>query len=127
MANFAMPARTDAPPADRRLVAAGTIRHLAGRTITVRATQAGVTGTIRPAALGEPAVATVFDSYGSTWGHATVDEIRQDIAAAVAAGATVHEWHITDRAGQRLHIARIPDPDFLDTIAVTAEPPAVAR
>ncbi|MYS34906.1 MULTISPECIES: hypothetical protein [unclassified Streptomyces] len=30
----------------RRLVAVGTVRHHGGRTITVRATEAGVTGTI---------------------------------------------------------------------------------
>ncbi|WP_431772205.1 hypothetical protein [Streptomyces cucumeris] len=49
MADLAMPARTDAPPPDRRLIAVGTIRHHGGRTITVRATEAGVTGTSRPA------------------------------------------------------------------------------
>lgn len=32
----------------RRLVAAGIIRRLPGRTLTMRATQAGVTGTITP-------------------------------------------------------------------------------
>lgn len=32
---------------DRRLIAVGTTRHHGGRTITVRATEAGVTGTIR--------------------------------------------------------------------------------
>lgn len=39
-----------APVPTRRLIAAGFIRRLSGRTITVRATQAGVTGTIRKAA-----------------------------------------------------------------------------
>ncbi|MHC3391318.1 hypothetical protein ACLQ2E_17960 [Streptomyces lavendulocolor] len=48
MADLAMPSRSSAPPPSRRLVAAGTIRHRGGRTITVRATPAGVTGTIRP-------------------------------------------------------------------------------
>ncbi|MFD9192962.1 hypothetical protein ACFWCA_32710 [Streptomyces phaeochromogenes] len=38
------------PVPARRLIAAGFIRRLPGRTITVRATQAGVTGTIRKAA-----------------------------------------------------------------------------
>ncbi|WP_411140268.1 hypothetical protein [Streptomyces sp. x-80] len=42
--------RTQTPPpstlAPRRLIAAGTTRHHAGRTITVRATAVGVTGTI---------------------------------------------------------------------------------
>ncbi|MFE1748983.1 hypothetical protein ACFW88_00255 [Streptomyces anandii] len=33
----------------RRLVAAGIIRRVSGRTLTVRATEAGVTGSIRPA------------------------------------------------------------------------------
>jgi len=32
----------------RRLVAIGIIRRTGGRTITVRATRAGVTGSIRP-------------------------------------------------------------------------------
>lgn len=34
----------------RRLIAAGFVRRLPGRTLTVRATQAGVTGTITPTA-----------------------------------------------------------------------------
>ncbi|WP_326700225.1 hypothetical protein OG909_24830 [Streptomyces sp. NBC_01754] len=38
------PTASDIPP-DRRLIAVGTIRHLDGRTITVRATETGVTGT----------------------------------------------------------------------------------
>ncbi|MCX4780079.1 hypothetical protein [Streptomyces sp. NBC_01264] len=41
-------AHEHAPTPERRLVAVGTVRHLGGRTITVRATQAGVTGTITP-------------------------------------------------------------------------------
>ncbi|WP_262702019.1 MULTISPECIES: hypothetical protein [Streptomyces] len=36
-------------PAARRTIAVGTIRHTGGRTITIRATAAGVTGTSRPA------------------------------------------------------------------------------
>ncbi|WP_308460776.1 MULTISPECIES: hypothetical protein [unclassified Streptomyces] len=39
------PTASNIPP-DRRLIAVGTIRHLNGRTITVRATETGVTGTI---------------------------------------------------------------------------------
>lgn len=39
------PTASNIPP-DRRLIAVGTIRHLGGRTITVRATETGVTGTI---------------------------------------------------------------------------------
>ncbi|MGA6159614.1 hypothetical protein ACPEIC_40470 [Stenotrophomonas sp. NPDC087984] len=50
MADLAMPARTDAPPPARRVIAVGSIRRTGGRTITVRATAAGVTGTSRPAA-----------------------------------------------------------------------------
>jgi hypothetical protein len=38
-----------APVPARRLAAVGIIRHRGGRTITVRATPAGVTGTITPA------------------------------------------------------------------------------
>ncbi|MGW6243842.1 hypothetical protein [Streptomyces roseolus] len=40
------PTRTTHNSPNRRLVAFGTIRHHGGRTITVRATEAGVTGTI---------------------------------------------------------------------------------
>lgn len=43
-----MPAAQSSPPPDRRLVAVGTISRHGGRTTTVRATEAGVTGTIRP-------------------------------------------------------------------------------
>lgn len=49
MANSAMPAAQSSTPPDRRLIAVGTIRHHGGRTIAMRATLAGVTGTIRPA------------------------------------------------------------------------------
>ncbi|THA31770.1 hypothetical protein E6R18_15670 [Streptomyces sp. A1277] len=41
-----MPAALSSIPPARRLVAVGTHRHLGGRTITVRATETGVTGTI---------------------------------------------------------------------------------
>ncbi|MDH2392340.1 hypothetical protein QCN29_26895 [Streptomyces sp. HNM0663] len=50
MANLAMPAHPSAPPPQRRLVAVGCIRRCGGRTTTVRATPAGVTGTIRTGA-----------------------------------------------------------------------------
>ncbi|MFB7007872.1 MULTISPECIES: hypothetical protein [unclassified Streptomyces] len=43
--------RTSAPAShqpDRRLIAVGTVSHRDGRTTTVRATETGVTGTIRP-------------------------------------------------------------------------------
>ncbi|GAA3727513.1 hypothetical protein [Streptomyces tremellae] len=40
---------------ERRLVAVGSIRRRAGRTLTVRATAAGVTGTITPTAHGPQA------------------------------------------------------------------------
>ncbi|MFD7319361.1 hypothetical protein [Streptomyces sp. NPDC059883] len=48
--DLSMPARTSAPPpsTDRRIVAVGTITRRSGRTTTVRATEAGVTGTIAP-------------------------------------------------------------------------------
>lgn len=46
MANSAMPAALSSTPPARRLIAVGSIRHLGFRTITVRATEAGVTGTI---------------------------------------------------------------------------------
>lgn len=38
--------RNTTPTSPRRIVAVGTTRHHGGRTITVRATEAGVTGTI---------------------------------------------------------------------------------
>ncbi|MFE5090621.1 hypothetical protein ACFRCI_09495 [Streptomyces sp. NPDC056638] len=41
-------ARPAAPSSDRRLIAVGAIRCHGGRTTTVRATEVGVTGTIRP-------------------------------------------------------------------------------
>lgn len=37
-----------APPPTRRLIACGITRRHDGRTLTVRATEAGVTGSIRP-------------------------------------------------------------------------------
>lgn len=39
---------TLSPSSDRRLVAVGIVRRHAGRTTTVRATLAGVTGSITP-------------------------------------------------------------------------------
>ncbi|WP_405548918.1 hypothetical protein OG215_15335 [Streptomyces globisporus] len=48
MANSAMPAAQSSTPPDRRLIAVGTISRHGGRTTTVRATEAGVAGTIRP-------------------------------------------------------------------------------
>lgn len=50
--NLSAPTSAQVSPA-RRLIAAGFIRHLAGRTISVRATEAGVTGTIKVARLAE--------------------------------------------------------------------------
>jgi hypothetical protein len=38
-----------APAPERRLVAAGIIRHHGGRTVRITATPTGVTGSIRPA------------------------------------------------------------------------------
>ncbi|MEU3000206.1 hypothetical protein ABZ684_22005 [Streptomyces sp. NPDC006995] len=43
-----MPAAQSSSPPTRRLVAVGAIRRHGGRTTTVRATEAGVTGHIRP-------------------------------------------------------------------------------
>ncbi|NEA61339.1 hypothetical protein [Streptomyces sp. SID12488] len=50
-----LPARPVAPASSptRRLVAAGFVRRIAGRTISVRATEAGVTGTITTARVAE--------------------------------------------------------------------------
>ncbi|WP_326659582.1 hypothetical protein [Streptomyces sp. NBC_00385] len=42
-----MPAAQSSTPPERRLIAVGTTRRCGGRTITVRATPVGVTGTIR--------------------------------------------------------------------------------
>jgi hypothetical protein len=49
MTDLSMPACTDNTVPPRRLIAAGIIRRSPGRTITVRVTQAGVTGVIRKA------------------------------------------------------------------------------
>lgn len=46
--NLSAPACAQISPA-RRLIAAGLIRRTPGRTLTVRVTEAGVTGTIRKA------------------------------------------------------------------------------
>ncbi|MFC4500644.1 MULTISPECIES: hypothetical protein [Streptomyces] len=108
----ALPPASSAPV--RRLVAAGFIRRWAGRTITVRATPAGVTGTITPA----PVRVANYDNYGSLWGYETAATAEQDITAARANGATVDEWETTDRDGQPLRIVRMADPTFLDTISV---------
>ncbi|MFF4246243.1 hypothetical protein ACFYY2_17495 [Streptomyces sp. NPDC001822] len=43
-----MPAAPSSTPPDRRPIAVGIIRRHAGRTTTVRVTEAGVTGSIRP-------------------------------------------------------------------------------
>ncbi|MFJ4916081.1 hypothetical protein [Streptomyces sp. NPDC088726] len=43
-----MPAAQSSTLPDRRLIAVGTINRHDGRTTTVRATEAGVTGSIRP-------------------------------------------------------------------------------
>lgn len=48
MADLSMPADIRGTTPARTLIAAGFIRRLPGRTLTVRATQAGVTGTITP-------------------------------------------------------------------------------
>ncbi|WP_406144144.1 hypothetical protein [Streptomyces anulatus] len=48
MAHRAMPAAQRSTPPDRRIIAVGTITRRGGRTTTVRATEAGVTGSIRP-------------------------------------------------------------------------------
>lgn len=49
MTDLRMPAHSRGSAPSRRLVAAGFTRRLAGRTLTVRVTEAGVTGTIRKA------------------------------------------------------------------------------
>lgn len=49
MTDLSMPAPVRGTLPTRRLVAAGVIRRSPGRTITVRVTQAGVTGSIRKA------------------------------------------------------------------------------
>lgn len=50
MTDLSMPATTGTTNATRRLIAAGFIRRLPGRVLTVRATQAGVTGSITKSA-----------------------------------------------------------------------------
>ncbi|MDT3395462.1 hypothetical protein RKE29_02145 [Streptomyces sp. B1866] len=53
MADLAMPARLDALPPTRRLIAVGLVRRHGGRILTLRATEAGVTGTSRPAGVNQ--------------------------------------------------------------------------
>ncbi|WP_078631393.1 MULTISPECIES: RNA polymerase sigma factor [Streptomyces] len=57
--------RTAATGQDRRLVAVGTIRRHGGRTTTVRATEAGVTGTITSAC---PICRVIFEACTCTGG-----------------------------------------------------------
>jgi hypothetical protein len=49
MTDLAMPAFPRGTVQTRRLIAAGIIRRSPGRTLTVRVTEAGVTGSIRKA------------------------------------------------------------------------------
>jgi hypothetical protein len=49
MTDLSMPAHMRGTLPPRRLIAAGIIRRSPGRTLTVRITQAGVTGSIRKA------------------------------------------------------------------------------
>ncbi|MER6198003.1 hypothetical protein ABT234_11645 [Streptomyces sp. NPDC001586] len=49
MPDIATPERPTTSPTPARRIAVGWIRRHGGRTITVRATAAGVTGTITPA------------------------------------------------------------------------------
>jgi hypothetical protein len=49
MTDLSMPVPSRGTTPTRTLIAAGIIRRLAGRTVTVRVTQAGVTGSIRKA------------------------------------------------------------------------------
>ncbi|MHB9862162.1 hypothetical protein [Streptomyces sp. YIM S03343] len=54
MTDLSMPAPERGTVPARRLVAAGFIRRLSGRTLAVRVTEAGVTGRITPATSGGP-------------------------------------------------------------------------
>lgn len=49
MTDLSMPAPARGTTPTRTLIAAGVIRRTLGRTLTVRVTQAGVTGVIRKA------------------------------------------------------------------------------
>ncbi|MFC8433710.1 hypothetical protein [Streptomyces sp. NPDC057253] len=49
MTDLSMPAPSRGTTPTRTLIAAGIIRRTPGRTLTVRVTQAGVTGSIRKA------------------------------------------------------------------------------
>ncbi|MFD7428427.1 hypothetical protein ACFV6Z_15465 [Streptomyces sp. NPDC059818] len=60
-----MPAARSSTPPDRRLVAVGTISRHGGRTITVRATEAGVTGTITSTC---PKCSLIFEACTCTGG-----------------------------------------------------------
>ncbi|MFJ6729395.1 hypothetical protein ACIQPQ_31285 [Streptomyces sp. NPDC091281] len=64
----------------------------------------------------ESAVVANYDNHGSFWGYDTLTATEAAIASA--GGATIDEWHVTDRNGHQLRIVRIQDPAFLDTISV---------
>lgn len=70
-------------------------------------------------ALADRTVAN-FDNYGSLWGYDTVAKAEADIAEARGNGIDVCEWETVDRDGQPLHVVRLADPTFLDTICVVS-------
>ncbi|MDX2732855.1 hypothetical protein [Streptomyces sp. PA03-2a] len=76
---------------------------------------------VRPAAVLLPMPERLvenFDNYGSYWGVDTITATEAMITEARADGQHVAEWNVTDRAGHSIRVVRVPDPDFLDTIAV---------
>jgi hypothetical protein len=68
-------------------------------------------------ALAETTVAN-FDNHGSLWGYDIVEDTEALIARERAIGTDIDEWETVDRDGQPLHIVRLADPTFLDTICV---------
>ncbi|MEE1735951.1 hypothetical protein PUR49_05405 [Streptomyces sp. BE147] len=65
-------------------------------------------------------LADAYDCYGSYWGSEPASSARTAITTAHANGTPVDEWHVTDRAGHPLHIARITD-DILVIPGTTAD------
>ncbi len=128
MADLSMPAPKRGTTPARRLIAAGIIRRFADRTLTMRVTEAGVTGRITPV----PARVTNYDCLGSVWGHDTIADAEAGIAERRAAGASVEEWTATDRDGNPLRIVRTTEPDTsflggIDICAFTGTTPARAQ
>lgn len=124
-------AEATTPTPSRQLIAAG-IKRGSGPLLVEQA----ATAPLPPAAvyamhrlelaLADRTVAN-FDNHGSFWGFDTVEKTEADIDEARAAGTAIDEWETVDRDGQLLHVVRLADPRFLDTICVFSSWPQTAK